>query len=233
IECSICGNTKFVNMHKRKLARCSKCGSLERTRVIGMFIKKYNLVKQNTRVLHIAPEKGIADYLIEISGDNCTFVDLDPERYDNIKNIKKLDLCHDLEAISSESFDLIIHSHVMEHIPCNYTYVLYHLHRIMHANASMVCSIPFLPGFYDCCTSPKLTDEDKVHRFGQHDHVRRFGTTDLQMSLGKLYNLEDEYDMRNYFSEEDLTKYNIPEREWKGYTPSSVLCLKKEDFLLK
>jgi phosphoglycolate phosphatase len=233
MECNICGNDEFIDMNSRKAVRCSKCNSLERTRVIALFIKYYKLINNNTRVLHIAPEQGLADYLHGIAGDNCNFVDLEPENYSFVKNIKKMDLCYDLESISDESFDLIVHSHVMEHLPCNYTYVLHHLNRIMKTDGSMVWSIPFTSGFYDCCTSPSLSDEERVLRFGQDDHVRRFGVSDLQMSLGKIYNLHDEYDITKYFPVDELRAYNIPENIWKGYSASAVLCSKKEDYLLK
>jgi predicted SAM-dependent methyltransferase len=233
MRCNICGNDKFVDMNKRQAVRCSKCGSLERTRIIALFIEKYHKVSKSTRILHIAPEKGLAEYFYNIAGDNCVFVDIDPKRYSHIPNIKKLDLCHDLDGMATESFDLIIHSHVMEHIPCNYTYVLYHFDRILSQKGRMICSIPFLSGFYDCCTSPNLSDEERTKRFGQFDHVRRYGTSDLQLSLGKVCKLENEYDVTKHFSEDELIKFNIPEVVWRGYTPSSVLNLGKGDYLLK
>ena len=233
MECNICGNEEFIDMNTRKAVRCSKCNSLERTRIMALFLQYHQAIRAKSRVLHIAPEKGLAEYLYSIAGNNCTFVDLQPEKFPYLKNIKKLDLCCDLDDIPSQSFDLIIHSHVMEHVPCNYTYVLYQLHRIMSTDANMVCSIPFLSGYYDCCASPKLSDKDREERFGQHDHVRRFGTTDLNMNIGKIYKLEDEYDITKYFAADTLIKYNIPRNMWQGYSPSSVLCLKKQDYRLR
>jgi len=232
MECNICGNGKFIDMNARKSVKCSKCYSLERTRLMALFIKKDKLVNKKTRVLHIAPEKGLADYLYGIAGKNCTFVDLCPENFLFAPGIKKMDLCNDLELIPDKSFDLIIHSHVLEHIPCNYTYVLYHLHRILSKAGRIICSIPFLSGSYDCSFSPELNDTERTERFGQNDHIRRFGRNDLQMTLGKIYNLEKDYDITRIFPGEELLKYNIPEISWKYYSPNSVLCLKKEAYLL-
>ncbi len=219
-------------MNKRKKVRCSKCSSLERTRIMALFINHHKLISKKTRVLHIAPEQGLVDFLYSIAGVNCNFVDLHPENFPFAPGIKKMDLCHDIETIPDNSFDLILHSHVLEHIPCNYTYVLYHLHRIMKKEGRMVCSIPFLPGFYDCCTSPDISNRKRTKRFGQNDHVRRFGSDDLHMTLGKIYHLKKEYDITQVFAIEELQQYNIPEYTWRGYTPSSVLCLTKEDYLL-
>lgn len=231
MTCNICGNGKFVRMNARKAVRCSKCSSLERTRLMALFIQKFDLVNENSKILHIAPEKGLADYLYGIAKEGCCFADLFPANYPFAKGIQKLDLCQDLDAIPDHTYDLIIHSHVLEHLPCNYTYVLYHMHRILKESGRIICSIPVIHGFYDCCSSPELTDEQRKERFGQNDHIRKFGRDDLNMTLGKVYNL-GEYDVTTIFSKEELLTYNIPENCWKYYTPGSVLCLSKTDYLL-
>ena len=244
MQCNICGSTSFTDVNKRnpnrtrrKNVRCSRCGSYERTRVMALFIEHYNLACQNSRILHIAPEKGLARKFYTIAGKNCTFVDLNPARllglFLGLFKVKKLDLCKDLESIDDNSYDLIVHSHVMEHLACNYTYVLYHLHRILSQEGTMVCSIPILPGYFDCCTSPGLSDDERRKRFGQWDHTTRFGRSDLHMHLGKIYALNDVYDLTDTFQEDELRACNIPEETcWRGYTPNSVLVLKKTDFLL-
>ena len=232
MECNVCGSQKFKDMRTRKNVQCAACHSLERTRVIALFIQHFYLINSATKVLHIAPEQGLADYFYRIAGDNCKFVDLNPENFKSIANMQRMDLCGDLSHIPSDSYDLIVHSHVLEHVPCNYTYVLYHLNRIMSPKGRTVCSIPIMPDYYDCATSPDLSDQERVRRFGQDDHVRRFGRSDLQASLGKVYRLAPEYDITQLFSIEELQRYNIPGNHWKGYTPGSVLLFGKEDFLL-
>jgi phosphoglycolate phosphatase len=232
MECNICGSKQFRDMNTRKKVQCAACGSLERTRVIALFIQYYGLLDRDTRVLHIAPEKGLADYFYRVAGDNCTFVDLEPERFKSIPGMKKLDLCNDLGNMASNSYDLIVHSHVLEHVPCNYSYVLYHLNRLMSENGSTVCSIPILPGYYDACFSPAISDQERVKRFGQLDHVTRFGREDLAMTLGKVYRLEKDYDITRLFARSELERWNIPQNHWQHYTPGSVLRLTKADFLL-
>lgn len=234
MRCNICGSEDFLDMGTRKSVRCATCNSLERTRVIGLFLQRDNLVDSHTRVLHLAPERGLADYLYGLAGANCTFADLDPTSYSGIPNMQKLDLCRDLDGMPDESFDLIIHSHVMEHLPCSLVYVLYQLHRLLSAQGRMVCCIPIAPGyFHDCSTSPELTDAGRTARFGQCDHVRRFGRQDLDMFLGKIYDLSEEYDLTRTFTEEELAECNIPASAWRGFNPSSVLSLGKNDYLLK
>lgn len=199
---------------------------------MAMFIEEDTQLHAASRILHLAPELGLANMFFEIAGDNCTFVDLDIDRFKHIPNMQTMDLCSDLDDIDADSFDLIVHSHVMEHLPCNYAYVLFQLHRILKPGGRVICSIPFLGGYFDESSSPKLTDEDRVKRFGQDDHVRRFGTADLQMSLGKVYPLVDDYDITARFSRAALLAANVPEYTWFGYSPHSALSLGKDDYLL-
>ena len=232
MQCNICGSSEFFDMRSRKQVRCAGCNSLERTRLIALMIEKYIPINRNTKILHIAPEPTLALHFHSIAGDNCTFVDLEPERFKHIPQMKRLDLCSDLPLIESNSYDIIIHSHVLEHLPCNYTYVLFHLHRIMTESAKMICSIPFLPGYFDGCTDPALSRKERLRRFGQRDHITCFGVDDLQMSLGKVYDLPANYDARDYIESDTLIKHNVPETIWTGYSPHSVLILGKNDYKL-
>ena len=231
MECNVCGNAAFVCPKRRGPVRCSRCGSLERTRVMALFIERLGLLGPNTRVLHIAPERGLAKRLLAVAGERCTLADLDPHRYRKLGEVMRLDLCRDLEGIPDRSFDLIVHSHVLEHVPCNHAYVLFHLHRILSDGGRMVCSIPIMGGHFDFATSPALDASERQRRFGQHNHVVRYGRADLDMSLGKFYDLP-EYDLTRTFDVEELDRYNIPEPARRGFTPHTVFVLRRDDYLL-
>ena len=230
LECNICGESEFVVLKSRGKVRCARCGSLERTRVMALLIDRFNLVTRETRVLHIAPERGLARRLSDVAA-RCTLADIDPERYRAIGNVVRLDLCHDLDGIPDRTFDLIVHSHVLEHLPCNHAYVLFHLHRILSDKGRIVCCIPIMNGWYDFATSPRIDSSERRRRFGQHNHICRYGAADLDMTLGKFYRL-DEYDLHSDFAPELLDRYNIPPAVRRGYTPHTVLCLRRDDLLL-
>lgn len=102
----------------------------------------------------------------------------------------------------------------------------------MSEKGTMVCSIPISSGYFYCCTSPELSDDERSRRFGQFDHTHKFGRRDLHMTLGKIYSFDDVYDLTNHFQEDELRACNIPEIIWKGYSPSSVFVLKKTNYLL-
>lgn len=239
MECNICDSREFTNMKKRINAKCAACGSLERTRVMKLFIDKYAPPRKTDHVLHMAPERGLVNFIAKtVKKQNYVLSDLSEtiltrDNWRKIATPKIIDLCNDLENIPDESYDLILHSHVLEHVNCNYTYVLFHLHRILKRTGNIICCIPFMAGWQDYCTTPTLSDEERTKRFGQFDHMSRFGREDSDMNLGKVINLPvNSYDLTQIFPEEDLVRYNIPERTWRGLSPDTILHFRRDDFLL-
>lgn len=229
--CNICGCQEFVDMNIRKGVKCKQCLSLERTRLLWLFIQRLEL-KPHFKVLHIAPERGIYGKLKEILDDeNYIAADFDPSGYKFVTNCQKIDLAN-MEEWPSNYFDCILHSHVMEHIPCNLAYTFFHLHRMLKPDGHHLCVIPFMRGCHDECFA-KLEESERQRRFGQFDHVRRIGCEDRENHLGKILNLPLEFDATKYFSEEMLQKYNIPQASWRGYTPDTVLCFCKDDYKLR
>lgn len=228
--CNLCGSVEFMDMRRRAKVRCVRCGSLERTRLLHMHLEKLNL-NQSTRVLHFAPEKGMYNYFKEkLDSKNYFPVDFVPGDYPHAEECGFIDLC-DLESWDTDSFDVILHSHVLEHSPCNIAYSLFHLDRMLAPGGHHFCVIPFMPGKWEE-DFHNLTPDVRLARFGQGDHMRRFGREDIDSHLGKLMPLPEQYDARNDFPEAMLKANNIPEKEWTGFTGSTVLTFRKGDFLL-
>ncbi|MEM8790248.1 MAG: methyltransferase domain-containing protein [Pseudomonadota bacterium] len=230
LRCNLCGGTEFYDFKSRKAARCASCKSFERTRLLGLFLQRVELTR-DTRVLHLSPEEGLYSYIKErVAPENYVTADIDTRRYSFAENIQFIDLC-EMEDWPSDNFDLILHSHVLEHTPCNIAYSLFHLHRILKPGGLHLCIIPFLKGYWDE-TFQEIGEEARHERFGQHDHVRRYGRKDMGAHLGKIIRLPDRYDARDWVSEDELRRCNVPEMTWAGFTPSTVLQLRKEDYLL-
>lgn len=229
-SCNLCGSTTFRSINSRKLMQCAECLSFERTRLMGLYLEKLNL-GSDARVLHLAPEKGIYDYLSKrIRPENYVTADYTPSMYRYVENCRFIDLC-DMDGWDTNSFDVIIHAHVLEHTPCNIAYTLFHLHRMLKPDGVHFCVIPFVSGAWDE-TFADIGDTARHDRFGQFDHVRRFGMTDIKQSLGNILRLPVGLDVRNDFPEELLHRHRIPEYCWRGLNASMVLQLKKEDYLL-
>ena len=227
MKCNICENDIFIDMNSRKKVQCQKCGSLERTRLLWMYLQSIKMNKES-KILHLAPEKGIYKALAnKVKKGNYIAADINPKSYSFADKCIKIDLC-DLDDQPSFEYDLIIHSHVLEHTPCNIAYTLFHLHRMLKEDGHHLCVIPFMSGKYDECFQD-IGNEERKRRFGQFDHVRRFGNRDIHAHLGKPINIPREFDATKSFSEETLRHANIPENHWKGFHISTVLSLKRYD----
>jgi phosphoglycolate phosphatase len=227
--CNLCGSTSFVAMNNRPNARCGSCGSSERIRLLHLYLEKLGIPQTGMKVLHFAPERGLYNVISKVvnTADYMT-ADIDPHRFPFAKNIVKFDMCTDMESLPDNHFDLIIHSHVLEHIKCNVANVLFHLHRALKIDGWHICVIPFSSGTYNEDLND-ISHEEATRRFGQFDHVRRFGRDDINESLGQILNFDTQFDATKDFPVQILRKYNIPERSWRGLSPATVLILRKSD----
>lgn len=227
MQCNICGGTDFTDMPKRPRVRCADCGSLERTRVTALHIGRHVRLPPDARILHFAPERGLATMLREVGGENYRALDIDPTRYPGL-GVERFDLCRDVFDLRPATYDLIIHNHVLEHIECNYSVVLARLARALTDTGTMLFSVPILPGeFRDELV--EATWEEKQKRFGPMVHVRRFGTDFLQQTLGMIFPVAARHDLRLSFGEDELVRANIPRHHWTAYTGATVFRVRKRD----
>lgn len=93
VRCNICGGETFRDVKSRRLAQCTTCFSMERTRLLWMYLQDLP-VSAATRVLHLAPEKGLYKALQrKLKGARYEVADLAPERYAFAETVRKIDLC--------------------------------------------------------------------------------------------------------------------------------------------
>lgn len=230
MKCNLCGATEFRDYAGRALAQCTGCGSLERTRLLWMFIRSY--IAEARRILHFAPEKGLYTAIQSAVRPDVDYVvaDINPARYAFAKNVVQADMCN-LGPWESGHYDVILHSHVLEHIPCNYASALFHIHRMLSESGVHIFAIPIAAGNYEESLQDIGPDE-RTRRFGIADHLRSFGRDDLHSHLGKVVRLPKEFRAHDHFRTDDLKKANIPERYWTGFQGCTVFVLRKNDFLL-
>lgn len=227
VRCNLCGCGDFVDMRGRVRARCAGCGALERTRLLWLYLQREPL-RSGMRVLHLAPEPGLVRCIADRVGTtNYRLADIDPPSDIQGIPVHKMDLCQ-LDDLDSDSFDLIVHSHVLEHTRCALAYTLFHLHRALKERGKHVFVVPFLPGGYaEDYAPPDAVSHDL--RYGQADHVRRFGTDDLHASLGTLLRLPERWSATEDIGETELVAANVPRRLWEGFHGSTVLSLGRND----
>ncbi|WP_170990119.1 methyltransferase domain-containing protein [Aquamicrobium sp. LC103] len=229
-NCNICGSNDWADMNGRSGVRCASCNSLERTRAIKLVLDRLNIPKPGDYILHFAPERGLAEYFARVSPGGYAPVDFDPSLYSKT-DVTKFDLTTDGESLPSDHYDLIIHSHVLEHVPCNLAYVFHHLSRALKATGYHIFSVPLMRGHYDEYFGP-LSSEEAVRRFGQHDHVRRFGLADISRHLGAIVRINKNYSLYEYADEETISHHNIPASQRSGLHSSTVFVTRKQDYLL-
>lgn len=226
--CPICGSRTFVDFRQRKAARCATCGSLERTRAIKLFLDRHVVLEPGCRVLHIAPEIEIGKFLHRRCGDGYEPADFDPGRYSRRLGlaVRKFDLCRDAAGLPAEHYDLILHSHVLEHIPCNYTVALQRLHRAVKIGGTHLFCVPVAAGYFAEDLDPRLGAAERIVRFGQADHMRRFGRDDFAVTLGEVFAIDAGYSLRDFFTKEDLEGARISEKNWSCSSATPFLVRK-------
>lgn len=187
-------------------------------------------IKRNTRILHFAPESGLYKCLRSLT-DEYVVADYDLDRYSHIPDIQFVDLMDPASYERFGSFDIILHSHVIEHIPYNYSALLLRLHRMLTPRGVHAFSFPIYGTFYHESWGP-MTGEEATRLFGQFDHIRRFSAKDIDRTIGAIFDLP-KADLLSVFDEDTLTEANIPREFWSGWNGTSVFWLRKEAALLR
>lgn len=184
-QCPICGSTAFQPYSGREKAQCVRCKSLERSRLLWIVLQRSGALKESPqRVLHIAPELCFMKEFHKRYGAGYRPADIDPDNYRNrICKVEGIDLCTDLEYFEDASFDLIVHNHVLEHIPCDVAGALRELNRMLAPGGLHLFSVPFRRGPTRENLSPDLPAGERIRQFGQIDHLRMFGTDDFPAFL--------------------------------------------------
>lgn len=168
--CPLCGWTgsAFLSKpypHKPAPCRvCPDCRSFERHRFSQTVLKEI-LPRHSTRVLHIAPEPMVADWLKGFALDYLS-IDLESRLAMRHMDLTALDL-------PDAQFSLIYCSHVLEHIP-NDRAAMRELRRVLRPDGLAVIMVPIRDG--ETYEDPAITTpEQRLLHFSQEDHVRIYG----------------------------------------------------------
>lgn len=225
--CPICGNNQFVTANKRANAACAGCGSLERVRLMWLMIDRLGIVGDGKKILHLAPETAVAKKLHAIAGRGYKPRDFVPENYRLPFAVKKFDLCSDAFDLNDESFDLVIHNHVLEHIPCNPAVAFIELNRALKPGGHHIFSVPLYSPHHREDLSPTLTSDLRAQHYGQGDHMRAFGTNDFPILLRSIFRGFRQVKAADILQAAALTKAAIPLEAIHALTGHTVFCFRK------
>lgn len=212
-ECPIC-KTKFpafvpftfTPSLPRLNARCPNCNSLERHRKIYLLMQKLNWHRAGIRVLHFAPEK-IFYQLFKAFGDiDYWTVDLYPEKYGDMVR-KAVDITN--ITFEDDSFDLIMCTHVLEHIPDD-NKALNEIHRVLKPKTGIaLLNVPISKIPVTLEKSEYNTPELRLKYYGHSTHMRKYGLDYPQRLRNAGFNVQLFEDI----NDKDLIRYGIDKNE--------------------
>jgi len=175
VKCPVCKRTyrKFLpygRVRSRKNALCPHCLSLERHRLLWLFLKnKTDFFTQNLRVLHIAPELCFITRFEKM--DNLDYVtgDLDSP-------LAKVQMDIHLIPFENNDFDVVFCNHVMEHV-YNDLKAMKEIRRVLKPAGWAIIQVPFFhPIPESTLEDPSIKGaREREEAYGQDDHVRKYG----------------------------------------------------------
>lgn len=172
-HCTVCGANlrTFLpgGVKKRPHARCPFCESLERHRLIALFLQRETdlFSRNNFHLLHVAPEPFLTSFIRRNNrGLRITSLDLSHGRTTLRGDLTRLPL-------RDESFDALIASHVLEHIPDDRG-AMRELLRVLKPGGWSILQVPIRgEKTYEDFSITDPAEREK--HFGQCDHVRYYG----------------------------------------------------------
>jgi SAM-dependent methyltransferase len=172
VECPCCGaHYREFLPHGRPLrpnARCAKCDAVERHRVMMLYLKdRTDLFTAKQKLLHFAPERIFLE--IFSAAENLQYVTTD--------YCEPTDVNMDITALAlpDNTFNAIICSHVLEHIPDD-SKAMRELCRVLKPGGWAILQVPIDLKREHTYEDFSITKpEERRRHFGQEDHVRWYG----------------------------------------------------------
>ncbi len=221
VECPVCNShyRKFLKYGYhivRKNALCPKCLSLERHRLIWIYLlNKTDFFTKSLRVLHIAPEQCFEERFRKMKNLDYITADLGSPLADYKCDVQNL-------PFKENEFDVVVCNHVLEHVDDDFK-AMSEILRVMKPGAFAILLVPLDFTREKTFEDPSIVSprERKKH-FLQYDHKRLYGL-DYPERLKKtgflitednyLDELDDELRKRFSLSEKEMMYgYKKPER---------------------
>ncbi len=194
VTCPVCSKSfrKFLpygRINPRENALCPNCLSLERHRLMWLYLKeRTGFFKNGLHVLHIAPEACFIKRFEKIHGEKYITADIESP----LAKVKM-----DIHQIPFEqnTFDVVLCNHVLEHVKDDIK-AMNEIQRVLKPKGFAILQVPFFNPVPDTTFEDStITDRQEREKiFGQDDHVRKYGRDYTQrIKRAGLTPLEDPY----------------------------------------
>ncbi|MCB0758970.1 MAG: methyltransferase domain-containing protein [Flavobacteriales bacterium] len=178
---------------------------MERSRMIWLFMKERGLPHPGAKVLHVAPEKCIREKITAMPRVDYVIGDKHEPGYTYPSGTMELDITN--MEFPDKHFDLIICSHVLEHVDDDRR-AMRELVRVLAPGGSAILIVP-MGTKAETYEDPSITDPgERLRHFGQFDHVRIYGL-DFPQRLEEAGFQVEELAFADRFSSEEIFRYGL------------------------
>lgn len=175
VTCPVCERSfrKFLpygRINPRQNALCPNCLSLERHRLIWLYLKeKTHFFTSKLHVLHVAPEACFIKRFEKIHRDHYITADIESPLAKVKMDIHKI-------PFEQNTFDVVLCNHVLEHVQDDHKAIL-EIQRVLKPGGFAILQVPFFnPVPAVTFEDPTITNKREREKiFGQDDHVRKYG----------------------------------------------------------
>lgn len=160
---------------------CPSCCAADRERLYALFVRACLRWsgEQPMRILDIAPAQALSNFLCDLPNVHYRSADLCSPLADDQVDIT------DMALYADSSFDFIVCSHVLEHVPDD-ARAIAELYRVLAPGGAAILMVPILLTQEATDEDPALEDVgERWRRFGQDDHVRMYARGDYLERLGR------------------------------------------------
>ena len=186
---------------QRKNALCPGTFSLERHRLLWLYLKKEtDFFNSNNKILHFAPEQCFHKFFKSFF-KNYTTTDLNSPIVDI-----KADICN--LPFNDNSFDYILCNHVLEHIYDDEK-AMKEIYRVLNKNGIAILQVPIdINSNYTHDGRDIDNKQDRNKLFGQYDHLRMYGL-DYFKKLKKVGFKVKNIDYLSKLKKEEVEKFSL------------------------
>ncbi len=155
---------------------CPSCDASDRERLYALYLDRVLAAgnpARRYRLLEFAPSFGLSRKLRRQPLIDYRSADLYRNNVDDRVDIT------DMRAYADGSFDVVLCSHVLEHVPDDRR-AMRELHRILRPDGFAIVMVPLVHGVDETNEDPAIdTPALRWKYFGSDDHVRQYGRRDF------------------------------------------------------